>query len=332
MKSKISKSDKIFVAGHNGMVGKAVINELKINNYNNLLTISRDKLDLTDFKAVKNWFSRNNPDVVIVAAAKVGGIYANSNFPTKFLLDNIKIQNNIIESSWKNNIKRLLFLGSSCIYPKFSKQPIKEDYLMSGTLEETNKWYAIAKISGIYLCNALRKEHNFDAISLMPTNLYGPGDNYHPKESHVLPSLIRRFDEAKNDNLSSVTCWGSGKPLREFLHVEDLASACLYVLKYWCPDRKDSPKDSKGNRLNHLNVVTGKDISIEELANRIASEIGFEGEILWDQTKPDGTMRKRLDISKILSLGWRPKIEITNGISSTIKNYLDEKSRFLLRE
>ena len=332
MESKISKSNKIFVAGHNGMVGSAVIKKLKENKFNNLLTINRDKMDLTDIASVEDWFSKNKPDVVVIAAAKVGGIHANNIFPTKFLLDNLKIQNNLIETSWKNNVSRLLFLGSSCIYPKLSEQPIKEEYLMNGMLEETNQWYAIAKICGIYLCNALRKEYNFDAISLMPTNLYGPGDNYHPLESHVLPGLIRRFAEAKKDNLPSVTCWGSGQPLREFLHVDDLASACLYVLQYWCPDRKDSPQDKKGNKLNHLNVGTGKDISIKELAERIAFEIGYKGQILWDKTKPDGTMRKRLDISKILSLGWRPQININDGITSTIKNYFDEKSQFLLRE
>ena len=332
MKSKINKHDKIFVAGHNGMVGKAVINKLKENNFNNLLTINKDKLDLTNTAAVKDWFLNNKPDVVIIAAAKVGGIHANNIFPTKFLLDNLKIQNNLIELSWKNSTSRLLFLGSSCIYPKLSKQPIKEEYLMSGTLEETNKWYAIAKISGIYLCNALRKEHNFDAISLMPTNLYGPGDNYHPEESHVLPSLIRRFDEAKKNNLPSVTCWGTGKPFREFLHVDDLASACVYVLQYWCPDQKDSPSDDKGNHLNYLNVGTGMDISIKDLAERIALAIGYKGKILWDKSKPDGTMRKRLDISRILSLGWRPKINIDDGIRATIENYLEEKSKFLLRE
>ena len=331
-KELIKKIDKIYVAGHNGMVGKALVNKLKSENYKNLLTVDRNKLDLTDINAVKNWFKKNKPEIVILAAAKVGGIYANNTYPSSFLLDNLKIQNNVIESAWKNNVRRFLFLGSSCIYPKLSNQPIKEEYLMDGGLEKTNQWYALAKISGIYLCNALRLEFGFDSISLMPTNLYGPGDNYHPQQSHVLPSLIRRFSEAKENDLRSVTCWGTGKPLREFLHVEDLASACIHALKYWNPSFENAPRDDKGNILFHLNVGTGKDISIRDIAQIISRIINYKGEIKWDESKPDGTMRKRLDVSRINSLGWKSSIDIKDGINSTIKNYLFEKSERLIRE
>jgi len=328
----ISKIDKIFVAGHNGMVGKAIVKKLLNENYQNLLTVNRDELDLTDGYAVNKWFKQYKPDIVILAAAKVGGINANNTYPTKFLLDNLKIQNNVIESSWVNHVRRFLFLGSSCIYPKLSPQPIKEEYLMSGNLEITNQWYALAKISGIYLCNALRKEFDFDAISLMPTNLYGPGDNYHPEESHVLPGLIRKFSEAKEKNLSTVSCWGTGKPLREFLHVDDLALACIHVLNYWNPSLEYSPVDDEGNKLYHLNVGTGKDISIKQLAEKIAKEINYKGEIKWDTSRPDGTMRKRLDIKRITSLGWKSNIEINLGISLTIKDYLNEKLKKTIRE
>ena len=331
-KKLINKINKIYVAGHNGMVGKALVNKLKSENYKNLLTVDRSKIDLTDINEVKNWFKKNKPEVVILAAAKVGGIYANNTYPSRFLLDNLKIQNNVIETAWQNNVKRFLFLGSSCIYPKFSNQPIKEEYLMDGALEKTNQWYALAKISGIYLCNALRLEYGFDAISLMPTNLYGPGDNYHPQESHVLPSLIRRFSEAKDNELPTVTCWGTGRPLREFLHVEDLASACIHVLNYWDPSLQSSPQDEQGNKLFHLNVGTGKDISIKDISLLIAKFVDYRGEIKWDKTKPDGTMRKRLDVSRIKSMGWEPTIEIKNGIESTFKDYLNERSSNLLRK
>jgi len=312
MNKLIDQKDKIYIAGHKGMVGQAIKRSFLKNNYKNLIYASKKELDLRDYLAVKEWFKVQNPDVVIIAAAKVGGILANSLYPAEFLFDNLKIQTNLIENAFKNNVKRLLFLGSSCIYPKNSKQPIKEEYLLSGDLEKTNEWYALAKIAGIKQCSSLKIQYGFDAISLMPTNLYGPGDNYHPTNSHVLPALIRRFQEAVDTNENNVTCWGSGNPLREFLHVDDLAEACLFVLEKWKPKEQD---------IHYLNVGTGKDISIKELAYIISENIGFKGEIFWDKTKPDGTFRKLLEVSRINNLGWEAKIELTYGIKNTCIDY-----------
>ena len=325
MKSKINKNDKIFVAGGSGMVGSAIKRELIKcgygNDQNSILSPQRSELNLLNYNEVENWFKLNSPSVVIIAAAKVGGIAANNSRPLDFILENLKIQTNLIENAFKSKVKRLLFLGSSCIYPKFAKQPIKEEYLLNGKLEPTNEWYALAKIAGIKLCEALRKQENFDSICLMPTNLYGPGDNYHPLNSHVLPALIRKFFEAKKNNLSSVTCWGSGEPYREFLHVDDLAKACVFALEKWDPNEKSSPKDINGDLLNFLNVGTGTDLSIKELASIIADKVGYKGLIKWDTSKPDGTPKKLLDISRIKSLGWQPTISLDNGISQTIKLY-----------
>tara|TARA_X000000950_G_scaffold79229_1_gene99643 strand:+ start:1338 stop:2327 length:990 start_codon:yes stop_codon:yes gene_type:complete len=317
----INKEDKIFVAGHNGMVGSSVVRNLKLKGYKNIITSSKEKLDLRDQNQVKKWFFKNSPEIVILAAAKVGGIFANNSFPTEFLLDNLKIQNNVIESSWQTKVKRLLFLGSSCIYPKYSEQPIKEESLLSGSLEPTNESYALAKISGIKLCQSLRQQYNFDAISLMPTNLYGTGDNYHPMNSHVMPALIRKFHEAKISNSEEVVCWGSGNPMREFLHVDDLGKACIFALETWDPDTKNAPKDKIGNILTYLNVGTGKDISIKNLAFLISEIIGFNGRISWDKDKPDGTPKKLLDISQIENLGWKPNLNIRDGIAMTIKEF-----------
>ena len=324
----ISSEDKIFVAGHRGMVGSSIIRSFKAKGYTKILTVNKKELDLTDQNSVKNWFSNNKPDVVAIAAAKVGGIYANDTYPTDFLLDNLKIQNNLIQNSFEFGVKRLLFLGSSCIYPKFAKQPLKEEYLMTGELETTNEWYAIAKIAGIKLCDAYRIQYDFDAISLMPTNLYGPGDNYHHKNSHVMPALIRKFHTAILENEKKVICWGTGKPLREFLHVNDLGDACVFVLERWNPNNPTSPKDSQGNPSTFLNVGTGIDITIKALAECIADLVGFKGEIEWDDTKPDGTPKKQLDVSKIKSLGWESKIGLKEGIKNTIleyKEYLKNK-------
>ena len=327
----INPLDNIFVAGHRGMVGSAICNALKEKGYESIINASRSELDLRDEYSVKKWFKQNKPTVVIIAAAKVGGIYANENYPANFILDNLKIQNNLIEQSWKNNVRRLLFLGSSCIYPKFAPQPIKEEYLLEAQLEETNQWYAIAKITGIKLCEALRKQHNFDSISLMPTNLYGPGDNYHHQNSHVIPALIRKFYEAKINNLDQVICWGSGKPLREFLHVQDLASACIFALEEWDPDNKKSPRFKNGKAINFLNVGSGKDQSIKSLAIKISQIIKFEGKILWDIKKKDGTPRKLLDVSRINNLGWHSNISIEDGLESTIKKFIENYSKNNLR-
>ena len=327
MDKKISYEDKIFVAGARGMVGSAICRTLIRYGYGNnkrgghLLTPNRKQLNLQNKKEVEEWFKKNKPSVTILAAAKVGGILANKKYPTNFLLDNLQIQNNVIEASWKYGVRRLLFLGSSCIYPKFCDQPIKEEYLLSGDLEKTNEWYAIAKISGIKLCQALREQYNYDAISLMPTNLYGPGDNYHPSDSHVMAALISKFYKAKKENHQRVLCWGTGNPLREFLHVDDLGIAAVFCLEQWDPNDINAPKDSLGKGLSYLNVGVGKDISIFELAKKISAEVDFRGEIVWDKSKPDGTPKKQLDISKIIKLGWKPTIDLDEGIQNTISDY-----------
>ena len=324
MKKKIENNEKIFIAGSNGMVGSSIKRSLlkksfcKSNKFLNLLTPSRIELDLLDSKSVTNWFIKEKPNIVILAAAKVGGIHANNKYPSEFLLENIKIQTNIIEAALREGVRRLLFLGSSCIYPKYATQPIKEEELLNGYLEKTNESYAIAKITGIKLCEALRNQYNFDAIALMPTNLYGPNDNYHPLNSHVVPSLIRKFSIAKRDNLPSVTCWGSGLVCRELMHVDDLAEAAIFCLENWFPSEIDAPKDNSGNPLNYLNVGTGKDISIKELAKKIADIVKFDGEIIWDENMPDGTPRKVLDISRLTELGWKSKIDLNSGLTNTI--------------
>ncbi len=318
------------------MVGSSILRALKKKgygsneNFENILIPKRKDLNLLNFNEVNLWFKKNKPDIVIIAAAKVGGILANSSHPADFLLENIKIQTNIIESSYLFGVKRLIFLGSSCIYPKFALQPIKEESLLDGELESTNEWYAIAKIAGIKLCEALRIQKNFDAISLMPTNLYGPGDNYNLKTSHVLPALIRKFVEAKERDESSVTCWGTGSALREFMHVDDLGNAVLFVLENWDPEiQRFTIKEDK--YLTYLNVGTGKDITIKELALTIARKVDFRGEIIWDKTKPDGTPKKQLDISRIKSIGWEPKIELDRGIEKTISIYKQERGLNKLR-
>ncbi|KGG16890.1 MULTISPECIES: GDP-L-fucose synthase family protein [unclassified Prochlorococcus] len=321
----IKKEDKIFVAGHKGMAGSAICRSLLNNGFENILTIDRNQLDLTDFNKVRSWFSNHQPTIVILAAAKVGGIEANRSYPVDFILDNMKIQNNVIENSWKNNVRRFLFLGSSCIYPKSAPQPIKEESLLTSSLEATNEWYAIAKISGLKLCQALRQQYGFDAITLMPTNLYGPGDNYHIQNSHVLPAFIRRFYEAKNNGDSIIECWGSGSPYREFLHVDDLGSACLFALNHWDPQSLNAPIDSYGKPLNFLNVGTGVDIRISDLAQAVAKAVGYLGEIKWDRTKPDGTLKKQLDVANLSNLGWKSSISLDEGLISTI---LDFKEQF----
>ncbi len=327
MKKKICSNEKIFIAGARGMAGSAICRSLVQNSYGEskkgglILTPSRDELNLLSIDAVKKWFEINRPSIVILAAAKVGGIHANAKMPGDFILENLKIQTNIIESAWEFKVKRLLFLGSSCIYPKLAQQPIKEEYLLKGPLEATNEPYAIAKIAGIKLCQALRKQYNFDAISLMPTNLFGPGDNYDLNNSHVMAALLRKFIEAKKYSYSSVTCWGTGDALREFLYVDDLGDAVVHALERWDPRDKEAPIDNNGEKLDYLNVGTGKDISIKNLAKEIAALCDYKGKIEWDLSKPDGTPKKQLDISKIKEIGWEPKVNLQEGLRRTINSF-----------
>ncbi len=325
---KINLDERILIAGAYGMAGSAIIQILKkagygeANNGGKLLTPTREEVDFSDIVKVKKWFEKNKPSIVIIAAAKVGGILANNDFPADFLLQNLKIQTNLIETAYNFKVKRLLFLGSSCIYPKFSPQPIKEDYLLTGDLEKTNEWYAIAKIAGIKLCQSLRLQYDFDAICLMPTNLYGPNDNYHKNNSHVMASLIRKFCEAKKNSTNKVICWGTGKPMREFMHVEDLGRAVLFVLENWDPNSISAPKDKEGKPLTFLNVGTGIDISIKDLAEKIAFFSNYKGEIEWNSSKPDGTPKKQLNIQKLKNLGWEAKISLETGLKRTISEYM----------
>jgi GDP-L-fucose synthase len=328
MSGLITPADRIYVAGHLGMAGSAICRALVRAGYGEwaqggaLLTASRQELDLLDGAAVEAWFAIHQPSVVVLAAAKVGGIQANSSYPADFLLENLKIQTHVIETAWRSGVRRLLFLGSSCIYPKFADQPIREEALLTGALEPTNEWYAVAKITGIKLCEALRIQHGFDAISLMPTNLYGPGDNYHPVNSHVLPALIRRFYEAADANAPSVTCWGTGTPRREFLHVDDLGEACVFALEQWQPAAEE---------LQFVNVGIGVDLTIRELAEAVAAATGYQGEIRWDASKPDGTPKKQLDVSRLAELGWRARIPLAQGLTSTVAFYRQSILEQLLR-
>ena len=332
MAKLIDQEDRFFVAGARGMAGSAICRALHCSGYENLLTASRDELDLLELQAVQHWFADNKPTVVVLAAAKVGGIYANDTYPADFLLENLKIQTNVIEGAWKAGVRRLLFLGSSCIYPKFAEQPIKEESLLTDSLEPTNEWYAIAKITGIKLCESLRKQYGFDAISLMPTNLYGPGDNYHPENSHVLPALIRRFHEAKEGGLEKVTCWGTGSPMREFLHVDDLGNACVFALENWSALDQEAPRDDQGNPLAFLNVGTGVDLTIKELAEQIAAVVGFEGTIEWDSSKPDGTPKKQLEVSRMKGLGWNAQIPLAEGLPAAYGDLLKGEAAKTLRQ
>jgi GDP-L-fucose synthase len=322
MRALITPADRIFVAGHRGMAGSAICRALQHGGYSQILTASRTELDLLNPQAVERWFAEQRPSVVVLAAAKVGGIHANATYPADFLLQNLKIQTHVIETAWRSGVRRLLFLGSSCIYPKLAEQPIREESLLTGALEPTNEWYAIAKITGIKLCAALRQQHGFDGISLMPTNLYGPGDNYHPTNSHVLPALIRRFHEAAERGDASVTCWGTGTPLREFLHVDDLGDACVFALEHWQPD---------ADQLQHLNVGTGVDLTIRELAEAVAEATGFRGTIAWDASKPDGTPKKQLDVSRLAALGWRARIPLREGLRDTVRLFREQRDQQLVR-
>ena len=305
------KEKRIYIAGHNGMVGSAVYRRLQESGYKNLLLKSSKELDLRKQNDVEKFFADEKPHVVIIAAAKVGGILANNIYRAEFLYDNLMIQTNIINSSYKANVEKLIFLGSSCIYPKLAPQPLKEEYLLSGYLEHTNEPYAIAKIAGIKMCENYYKQYGCNFYSAMPTNLYGINDNFDLKTSHVLPALIRKFHEAKEEGKNKVTLWGTGKPLREFLFVDDLAEAILFLME------KVDAKDLYEKDLTHLNIVTGKDLTILELASLISDVIGFKGEIEYDSSKPDGTPRKLMDVSRINKLGWKYKTELKDGIAIT---------------
>src|SRR5216684_2694523 len=310
----IQKSEKIFVAGHSGLVGSALVRRLEADGFSNLLKRGRAQLDLADARAVSDFFAKEKPAVVIFAAAKVGGIKANNDLPVEFLLDNLRIQNSVIEATHANGVRKLLFLGSSCIYPKHAPQPIPESALLTAPLEPTNEAYAIAKIAGIKLCQAYAREYGANFISAMPTNLYGPNDNFDLETSHVLAALLRKAHEAKTQKARELVVWGSGKPRREFLHVDDLASACLFLL-----EKYDSPEI--------INVGCGEDISICELAELICDVVGFEGELAWDKTKPDGTPRKLLDVSKLRGLGWTPTIPLRDGVARTYDWFLKNVAR-----
>jgi len=309
----LSKSDKIFVAGHRGMVGSALVRRLEAEGFTNVLKRDRSQLDLTDESAVAKFFADEPPDVVVVAAAKVGGIKTNNEYPVEFLLENLRIQNNIIRSAFEAGVRKLLFLGSSCIYPKFAPQPIPETALLTGPLEPTNEAYAIAKIAGIKLCQAYAREYGATFISVMPTNLYGPNDSFDLETSHVLPALLRKAHDAKTRNENKLIVWGTGKPRREFLHVDDLASACLLLL-----EKYDSPEI--------VNIGCGEDITVRELAELICDVVGFNGELVWDATKPDGTPRKLLDITKIRALSWQPTIPLRQGIAQTYEWFLANRA------
>ncbi len=311
--ARVKKTDPIFVAGHRGLAGSAIVRELAAHGYANLLTRTRAEVELTDRAAVRGFFERERPQVVVVAAAKVGGIQANNDFPVEFLLENLKVQNNVIEAAADFGAAKLLFLGSSCIYPKFAAQPIHEDALLTGALEPTNEAYALAKIAGIRLCQAYARQYGRNFISAMPTNLYGPGDNFDLQNSHVLPALLRKVHEAKVRGEASVAVWGTGTPRREFLHVDDLASACRFLLENY-----DSPEI--------VNVGCGEDVSIRELVELIREVVGYHGELAFDPTKPDGTPRKLLDISRLKNLGWAPRIPLRAGIAQTYDWYCRERA------
>jgi GDP-L-fucose synthase len=306
----MQKNSKIFVCGHNGMVGSAILSNLNNNGYKNVITASRSELNLVNQNEVENFFSNLKPEFVFLAAAKVGGIHANDTFSGEFIYENLMIQNNVIHSSYRNNVSKLLFLGSSCIYPKEPKIPIVEESLMTGKLEATNKSYAIAKIAGIEVCQSYKKQYGFNAISIMPTNLYGPNDNYSLENSHVLGAFIRKFHDAKIKGDESVTLWGDGSPYREFLYVKDLAEAAVYCMNVY-------------ENEEIINIGTGEDIQIKELSNLVCSIIGYRGNVIWDTTKPNGTPRKLLDISKIKEIGWQPSTSLEQGIKETYNWFLE---------
>jgi len=306
------KDSKIFVAGNRGLVGSSIVRKLKELGYNNILTRSKEELDLRDQRAVESFFVENKPDYVFLCAAKVGGIGWNAQCPAEFIYDNLQIQSNVIHYSYTNGVKKLLFLGSACIYPKVTPQPIKEHYLMSSELEPTNQSYALAKIAGMRMCQAYAKQYGFNAISVMPANLYGPYDNFNVEQCHVIPALISKFENAKNSNQDSVTCFGDGTPTREFLHVDDLADSCIYLMNNY-----DDPE--------HINIGSSSDVTIKELSNMIKDVVGYEGSIIWDINKPNGTPLRKLDTSRLDEMGWKSSINLKHGLKETYNWYIENK-------
>lgn len=313
----MEKQAKIYVAGHRGMVGSAILRGLHKRGFDNLIFRKSSELDLRDQMAVADFFRKERPDYVFLAAAKVGGILANNTYRADFLYENLMIQNNVIHSAYKNDVKKLMFLGSSCIYPKLAPQPLQENALLTGLLEETNEPYAIAKIAGIKMCEAYRTQYGCDFISAMPTNLYGQNDNYDLQNSHVLPAMIRKFHEAKTNGMPAVTLWGTGSPMREFLHADDLAAACLYLMENYSEPEL-------------VNVGTGTDVTIKELAETVKKVVGFEGELIWDTSKPDGTPRKLMDVSKLHAAGWQHTIELHDGIALAYQDFLENHNTLRL--
>ncbi len=310
--------DKIYIAGHTGLVGSAIVRQLESNGYNNLLTRKHSELDLTNQSQVKNFFDDEKPDVVILAAATVGGIHANNTFPADFIYQNLMIEANVINSSFENNVKRLLFLGSTCIYPKLADQPMREDALLTGVLEPTNEPYALAKIAGIKLCESFNRQHGTDYRSVMPTNLYGINDNFHSENSHVIPSLIRRFHEAKINNLPEVIVWGTGRAMRDFLYVDDMANACIFILEL---DKSIYHTKTKP-MISHINIGTGREISIREVAEKIKKIVGYNGKIIFDESRPDGVLKKLTDVTCLMNMGWTHDVDLDQGLQQTYKWYI----------
>jgi len=310
----MNENSRIYVAGHRGLVGSAIWRELQRQGFKNLIGRTRSEVNLQDAVAVQKFYEETRPEFVFVAAAKVGGIHANSTQPAAFLFENLQIQNNLIHAAKLAGVKKLLFLGSSCIYPKLAPQPLKEEYLLTGPLEPTNEWYAVAKIAGIKLCQAYRRQYGCDFISAMPTNMYGPNDNYDLQTSHVLPALIRKFHDAKTNAAAAVTCWGTGTPLREFLYADDLASACVFLMQHYSEEQ-------------FINVGSGSEITIRDLSELVKRTVGFTGEIVWDESKPNGTPRKLMDSSRLFALGWKPQVDLAAGIRLAYQDFLGKQSR-----
>jgi GDP-L-fucose synthase len=320
----LDKQIKIYVAGHRGMVGSAIVKQLNEGGFKNIVSRTHAELDLTDQAAVRSFMQQEKPDQVILAAAKVGGIHANNEYPAEFIYENLMVEANVIHQAWAAGCSSLLFLGSSCIYPKLAAQPMQESALLTGVLESTNEPYAISKIAGIKLCESYNRQYGTDYRSVMPTNLYGQNDNFHLENSHVIPAMLRKFHDAKTAKAPSVTLWGTGKAMREFLHVDDMAAACIHVMKM----SKERYQSSTEPMLSHLNVGTGEDVTIRELAETIRQVVGYHGEIIWDSSKPDGTPRKLMDAGKLKSMGWQPRIALAEGLASTYRWFVEHQGEF----